>query len=451
MPFSTYIMAGDTTRQNCCQSAPDEAAQCDRLARILETLLDINCETWTFVDQFTSANLIIRAGSGSATMSGIGPSIKWVEVDDFVHPYGDSRESTIAGVWVVDANNKSVSLITKDNFRIAQLPFLRNRLLTLADFEKANPLLLLPSTEQSIPGPYWSPRIDILLRDESFLKPILHDFGYAWRHVLRGRMNNSTFLKLAYATTWLLTMNFSLYELGTPDQAIQGDAHISVTELPLWKAPDQPILQVGSSWFVLAQDLRCGLEMVRAHSSGGSHAEKSGRITSLYVVLSLRRVVLCRVEAKELVWTKPEVLYGEDNASDAAIRMLIWAVSLGSMYFPTALNTLPVEIQDRIIYYGGVSFVASARLGCRLGLGSRFSWIERGSKIGLQEKKRNRTGCSPIESRILFHGVKSGLAYQREREYSSAEPMSMLPPLPRASDTQPAFHCRFFRTENLVF
>ncbi|KAJ6790257.1 hypothetical protein PWT90_10103 [Aphanocladium album] len=368
----TYVVQGDSIRLSSSQSELDEAAQCDVLARALDTL----CAT--------NENLGYRNPR-------VGSFAQWSEVVDFVHPFGDSRGDAIASVWVVEANKKVVYLVTKDSMRAAILPAFGKRLLRLSDFEPTESPLASTDGEQTLPGPFWEPEMNVPLREEAFLKPILRDFGYAWRHIMRWRMNNTTFRKLAYGTIWLLTINFNLYELERPEIGFKNEANVLVTDLPQWRAPTEAFLRVGSSW--------------------------------------------------------PEVLYGEDEVSEAAIQMLVWAAASTPPCTSTALDMLPVEIQDRIIYYGGVSFVASARLGCKLGLGSRFSWIERGSKIGLMEQKKCRTACSPVESRILFHGFKSGLVYQREREYNSAESKS----LSSRSNAEAPFHCRFFHAQTLVY
>ncbi|KAJ3488576.1 hypothetical protein NLG97_g6177 [Lecanicillium saksenae] len=426
----TYVVQGiDSIRRNSSSSAPNEAAQCNVLARALNSLID------------TKNNL-------SFMNPHVGPFVQWIKVDDCVHPFGDSRGDAVDSVWTVDTNKKTVSLATKDGLRVAALPKDEDRLLSLSDFKPTKFHLSLEDDEPHPPGPYWEPEIDISLREEAFLKPILQDFGHVWRHVLRWRMNHTTFMKLAYATIWLLTMDFGLSELKRPESAFQNDANVSITELPPWKAPSEAIRRVGASWFVLAQDVQHGLDIARAHVRGNSAADEISQRAVTYVILTLRRVILCKAEANTLTWTKPAVLYGVDEVSEAAIDMLIWAAAPIPSYSPTALSILPVEIQDRIIYYAGASLVASALLGCKLSIGSRFSWIERGSKIGLLGKKKHRTAYSPIESRILFHGFKSGLAYQREQNYSS--PVG--PQLMRSgSDVQAVFHCRFFDARNLVY
>lgn len=74
-----------------------------------------------------------------------------------------------------------------------------------------------------------------------------------------------TFTKLAYATIWISTMEFTLFQRLGFEHISSGGAYVSLVKLLNWETPEATLVQAGSSWFVLAQDTQEGLEMVRRH------------------------------------------------------------------------------------------------------------------------------------------------------------------------------------------
>jgi hypothetical protein len=235
-------------------------------------------------------------------------------------------------------------------------------------------------------------------------------------------MNTTTFMKLAYAIIWISRMEFALLERTGFEHVTGGRLYVHLAYLPSWETPEATLVQVGSSWFVLAQDTREGLEMVRRHmSSSPSLGDSTTNNVVTYAILTVRQIILCKAHGSELTWKRPETLFFGDNlASDTAINMILWATNTASTEpQPTTINFLPVEIQDRILYYAATSFVASAKLGCELGLGSPFTWMDRGEKIEIRNHKRHRGETSPVESQIAFNGVMSGLSYRRDLPYQA--------------------------------
>lgn len=231
-------------------------------------------------------------------------------------------------------------------------------------------------------------------------------------------MNSTSFLKLAYATIWISTMEFTIVERMGFDYVSTGGPYVQLIDLPSWETPQTTLLQAGSSWVALAQDTEEGLEMVRCHLSSAQTLGDPTMNVVTYVILTLRQVVLCKAEGSELEWTRAEALFDDSlPASDAAIDMIIWATAAGPQQ--TTLSFLPAEIQDRILQYATVSSVASAKLGCELGLGSPFSWVDGGVQISVEVATRHRFENSPVESQIVFNGVMSGLSYKRERGYQT--------------------------------
>jgi hypothetical protein len=338
--------------------------------------------------------------------------LKWKQVSDFVNPFGDSRGNQFQTVLILDLNKDSVTITKKDGSYWAPLGIARERLLTWDDFKAQQPSAELNEEHETLQGPYWEPAIEVDSRKKAFLGRVLRDLAHAWRHVLRRPMNAKTFLKFAYAIIWISTNDIIIHErTGFRCNTGLPGPHISVMDLPRWKTPDKSFVKVGKSWFVLAQDINSGLDMVNRHVS-----EESSTRCSLYVVLTVRQVVLCKADKASLVWTKPETLFDSTPASDAAIDAILWAATDSVEPTPNAIHSLPIEIQDRIMHFATISFVASARLGCELGLGSSFTWLEGRNKIEAKLTKKHRFESSPVESMIMLNGTMSGLVYQRERK-----------------------------------
>ncbi|KAG8410658.1 hypothetical protein J3459_017003 [Metarhizium acridum] len=226
-------------------------------------------------------------------------------------------------------------------------------------------------------------------------------------------MNTISFKRLAYATIWISTLELIIFERVGFEHVFTRGPYVDVVDLPSWEAPEETLVRAGSCWFALAQDTREGLEMVQRHMT--SRLEDSTTTVRTYAILTLRHVILCKARGSELAWTRPETLFGDGCTSDTAIDMILWAINTSSAEpQPSAIKSLPVEIQDRILSYATASFIASAKLGCKLGAGSPFHWVDGGFRITLQETKRHRTESSPVESQIYFGGVMSGLSYKRE-------------------------------------
>ncbi|KAL6407275.1 hypothetical protein AUP68_10104 [Ilyonectria robusta] len=405
-----FIAHGTFLRRGYSQKPPDDATLLELFSRIL-------------VGQEKSPSELCAALEQ-------GINLSWEGVYDFVNPFGDSRGGLFNSVWAFYFNKDVLFLTKQDRFCSTPLELARERLLTLDDFELLSSPTPTPPDEQTLPGPYWDPELNHLPQKRAFVGKILRDFAYTWRHVLRRQMNTTAFVKLASATIWISTMQFALIERTGFEHIAIGGPYVQLVDLPSWKTPEATLVQVGSSWFALAQDIEEGVKMVRRHMN--SHPSLKGATTNVvtYAILTPRQVVLCKVQGSELVRTRPEALFDDISPSDTAIDMIFWATNTTHTEpQPITINFLPVEIQDRILYYATTSLVASAKLGCELGLGSPFSWADRGVKIGVQEFKRHRFESSPVESQVAFNGVMSGLSYKRERGYQ-ATPFRLTPVLP---------------------
>lgn len=338
----------------------------------------------------------------------------WEDVSDFVNPFGDHRGCVFDTVWTFDLDNDVLFLRKRHQFCSISLELGRKRLLVLDDFERLSSPRQSSFEEQSLPGPYWEPKLDPLPRMRSFVGKILSDFAYTWRHILRRPMNTITFMKLAYATIWISTLDFTVLERTGFEHVSSRGPYVDVVDLPSWESPKATLIQVGSSCFALAQDTQEGLEMIQRHMT--SHLEDSTTNLRTYAILTLQYIVLCKAQGSELTWTRSETLFSDGNTSDTAIDMILWATNTANDEpHPSAINSLPIETQNRVLYHATTSHFTSAKLGCELGVGSPFSWVDDGLQIRLQEVKRHRMESSPVESQIYFAGTMSGVSYKAER------------------------------------
>ncbi|KAK2608996.1 hypothetical protein QQS21_002476 [Conoideocrella luteorostrata] len=342
----------------------------------------------------------------------------WEDVSDFVDPFGDRRGCLFNSVWTFDLKKDALFLRKNHKLCYTSLNHARKRLLTLDDFGVLHSYRQSLAEERSLSGPYWEPEFNLLPRIKSFIGRILHDFAYTWRHILRRSMNTTTFMKLAFATIWISKLDFIIFERMGFEHVTSRGPYVDVVDLPSWETPVATLLQAGSSWFALTQDTQEGLEMVQRHMASHLLLEDSTINVRIYAILTLRHITLCKAQGNKLTWTRSESLFGDNYISNTAIDMILWATNTTNTEpQPSAINSLPIEIQNRILYYATTSFVASAKLGCKLGVGSPFCWVNNGLQIKLQEVKRHRTESSPVESQIYFAGVMSGLSYKQERVY----------------------------------
>ncbi|SPJ74108.1 uncharacterized protein FTOL_03838 [Fusarium torulosum] len=391
-----YILKGSTLRKCVSKRRIEEDADfLELFSRILVGIQIPTSDIFTALEQ--------------------GIKLEWEDVYDFANPFGDRRGGMFNSVWAFDLDKSLIFLTKRDRVHSAPLELGLQRPLTLDDFHALDPENQTAERVQTLPEPYWNFKMEISPRQRAFLGRILADFGYTWRHVLRRRMNSTTFTKLAYATVWISSMQFEIHERkGFDHVGSQGGPYVGVTSLPNWDSPKPSFFQVGSTWFVFVQEIQEGIEMARDHACSPPQSTELGASAATYAILSLRQIIICKMVHGKPVWTRPEMLFGE-SPSDTAIDMMIWASDTSTTESgPSRIHSLPAEIQDNILYYTATSSVSAGKLGCILGLGSPFSWTESGLKIMIQERKRNRTEESPVESYITFNGMMSGLSYRRE-------------------------------------
>lgn len=345
---------------------------------------------------------------------------RWRQQDDIANPFGDHRECLVSAVWIIDLDNDILRLHKKDQHRRIALRNLRQGPVSIADLEPYNPPAIARyDLEQYFPQPTWNPKCEASERHRAYVRRMLEDFSYQWRHVLRSRYNDSTFRRLARAIIRIVTLDFQVIEVANPRQYSIG-LTVALEHLPRWDSYPTHIVGLGSISIVLCQHLSHCLTVLRKDSEerqvehGLKASPDVSADTVTYLVLSVREVFLYKIHLRGLEsarYTKPEPLFnGVDSPSQRAIEYQLMAVPSSSLVTP--IHKLPVELQDMVLRRVSVGPVEAARVGCKLGLGSTFIWANDNHKIERQPVFSFRNPFSRVESQISFDGCFSGLAYR---------------------------------------
>ena len=321
-------------------------------------------------------------------------------------------------------------LFLSDASQNQQLPlnFFRNHdCPTLADFapvEVPSPPELNPS---AFPLSCWNPKFPVSERKLAFIKRIFSDFNFQWRHVLRNTYADTTFGKLASAILHIAVLDFNVAEVtGRVDLHVNGRGpYIRNVQLPSWKPCEKHII-LGRTIVILDQDLENALALTKQHmreelESMRTGPKKSEDRPNIYLLLSVRHVILCRVDrCGNLSYCAPmPFLNGVDTLNSAATTLILQALTFAFPPAPhTKIHDLPIEIQDRILEGVSEGPIEAARLGCVLGLGSPFTWM-RSKDLSRRQGPIERHMCftsrhdaSPVESGIYFGKTFSGVAYK---------------------------------------
>ncbi|CRK28886.1 hypothetical protein BN1708_015365 [Verticillium longisporum] len=340
----------------------------------------------------------------------------WSEVYDIVNPFGDRRDSLYDSTWVFDLDRGVLSRNKRSGSSTVPLELACNRALSVDDFLPVTPFPAPTAPTAStfssdFTVPCWNLDVGDLSREKSFVGRILQDFGHTWRHILRHSYNQETFLKLAIAAIRIAALDFTVAERTGWDRS-PGGPYAFVCDLPEWQKPASKFVQAGGSWFVLVQDLNSGLEEIRRHFTLQTAKQPATlRRRTTYALLSLRQVAIVRLTGDgEMKGTQPAALFdGWNPPTSRAIELLLWMNRRPQ--WPTLLNSLPVELQDRILYFTSASTVGAAKLGCEIGLGSRCLWNDDGKSLQLEHIKRKRSKLNPVESQIRFGPWMSAVSY----------------------------------------
>ncbi|KAF1358979.1 hypothetical protein EJ07DRAFT_122120 [Lizonia empirigonia] len=331
----------------------------------------------------------------------------WHQQDDLVTPFNDRRWTHVRAVWTFDLDRDILRLDQRDRNLWVPLNLVRQRSITISDFEpyEPPPTLAKHALQSVYPAPSWK------MRRKAFVSRILADFAFQWRHVLCGRYNNSTFRRLANAIVRIVTVDFTVEEATLSRQGTGGFL-VWIDNLPEWGFASGHIVRVGGTSIVICQHAPHAVTLVRKdfakqiQSTPGS-AEKS----LTYLILSVRELILYRINSELERYTEPKRLFdGMHPPSDEAIELLLQATQTSASTAP--LRKLPVELQDAILDKVSAGPIESARVGCLLDAGSVFTWKCGNRNIEREEGRRSRTPWTPVESHIWFGGYPSGIAYK---------------------------------------
>jgi hypothetical protein len=346
---------------------------------------------------------------------------KWFKSEwyDTVNPFGDIRQIQYRTLWTFDMENDVLIHTNRNGRRKLPLPLLVERTVSLDDMQIPGlpfPQLLRPT--KVLERQVWESKVEVGERVRAFSHRLLRDFSYQWRHILRNEYNIKTLHILAKAVISLSTLHFDIYEeIGKRAYNPTGkQSYVWITDFPAWEpflsATD--IVLIGKVHVIICMSLEEGLSKARehvAHQKLAGHAYRSGCDEPNYMILSIKQIMLCRIPNDDtLEYTNPELLLnGNSDAEylpERALDYLIWG---------TPLQSLPIEVQDRVLDYVSAGGVAAKKTGCVLGIGTAFSWKCGSLDIILQEFWRRRHLGSPVQSQLWLNTHKIGLVYRAER------------------------------------
>ena len=342
----------------------------------------------------------------------------WHQQDDVVTPFNDRRWTHVRAVWTFDLDGDILRLDKRDCKLWLPLNLVRQRPVTISDFEphKPSPTLTKHALQSVYPALCWKMRrkeinLQRLQRHKAFVSRILADFAFQWRHVLCGRYNNSTFRRLAYAIVRIITLEFTVKEATLSRQGTGGFL-IWIDNLPEWGFISGHIIRVGGTSIVLCQHTPHAIALIRkdfAAQIQSTHGSAGQSLT--YLILSVRELILYHINSELERYTEPKRLFdGTHPPSDEAIELLLQATQTSATTAP--LRKLPIELQDAILDNVSEGPIESARIGCLLDAGSVFTWRCGNRNIEREESCRSRTPWTPVESHIWFGDYPSGIAYK---------------------------------------
>ncbi|VUC30277.1 unnamed protein product [Clonostachys rosea] len=344
---------------------------------------------------------------------------QWQQQEDIVDPFVDTRGKLINTVWVFDLNNDILRFHKQDQYKLVSLRLLRRGPIAICDFELYRP----PTQRQGFLPPSRASQCvmrrdgickDRLERHKALVHKILADFAFQWRHVLSGQFSHSTFRRLAYAIVKIATLDFQVEEITTKRQGTGGFL-VWLNNLPQWEPFDGHIVRVGGVSLVLAQHPCHAVHLIRQDFQQYRVSKPEDGMPMLkqrtYLILSVRDVVLYRINSENERCTKSERLFdGALPPSGAAVDLLLEATL--SVTPANTLRELPTELQENIVDSLATDPVERARMRCIFDLGLPFTWRSGGRNIEREEGRRNRTSSSPVESHIYFGKGFRGVAYK---------------------------------------
>ncbi|PVH77435.1 hypothetical protein DL98DRAFT_573732 [Cadophora sp. DSE1049] len=215
---------------------------------------------------------------------------------------------------------------------------------------------------------------------------------------------------------------FTYSDVFTEEHIYYRDSYVRAVDVPYWEPYENRLFSIGDTTVVLHQDLQTALKIAKDEAKENSKLMNQGdrTVQRTYLLLSVRHMMVCHFNATgKFLYTAPTVLMdGLTLPSPTAITLLLQALKPSRPPPRTPVHDLPLEIQDRILEHVSKGPVEAARLGCFLGLGSPFTWMRavdwprRGGPIKLFISPSHRHENTPVESKIYFGDVFSGVSYR---------------------------------------
>ena len=339
-------------------------------------------------------------------------------------PFGDRRQNLRS---VCTFNLDQDLLCYSDESGHIQLPLARLRKpgsdplqrSEFAPFEIASP----PKLDLvGFPAPYQKPSWPVPERRLAFTSRVLSDFADQWRHILRSSYAESTFRRLAKAIVSIATYDFRVDEVSTRQHIYFGSSYVTVLDVPSWEPYERPLFSFGGTTVILHQDLKTALKIAKNEAKKSGEVLNPGDYTEqrTYLLLSVRHMLVCHVDSTgTFLYTAPTTLMdGFTLPSPPAVNLLLQVLSPSRRPPQIFVHKLPLEIQDRILEHVSEGTVEAARLGCVLSLGSPFAWIRavdwprRSGPVELLISPSHRIESTPVESKIYFGDVFSGVSYR---------------------------------------
>ncbi|TVY51842.1 hypothetical protein LCER1_G007749 [Lachnellula cervina] len=349
---------------------------------------------------------------------------RWLLRDDVVKPFGDKRQNL---AFVCTFNLDQDILYYSDESGHIQLPLARLREPGSQPVQRSEfiPFEIISPPQLDLawfPPPYQKPSMPIPERHFAFSSRILSDFAHQWRHILRTSYADSTFRRLAKAIISIATNDFRVDEVFETQHINFRSSYVTVLDVPFWEPYESHMFSIGGTTVVLHQDLRTALKLAKQEANETSNVRNAGdrTVQRIYLLSSVRHMLVCHVDSTgTFSYTAPTTLMdGHTPPSPSAINLLLQALSPSRSQTHAPIYNLPLEIQDRILEHVSKAPVQAARLGSVLGLGSPFTWMRavdwprRGGPIELSISPSHRHENTPVESKICFGDVFSGVSYR---------------------------------------
>jgi hypothetical protein len=394
--------------------------QFQQISRIFQShnksrLLEFEFLTWENADNLDTSARTIKQGL---------PFV-WSQHEsyDIVKPFPTCRGLNIGSVWTVDLVRGVLFHTNREGSREIPLTRFQGLPVSWIEMETVEDVPLNSPVYSDVE--YWKPDVPTDERMFTFVGKLLKDFNQQWSHILTPSYNCVTRRILARAIVGLCRLDFYVREKVLDQPKMCEGAFVRGLAQPEWGALGSDTIRIGNTWLILADCLEEGLQMARRKNAEcGSIIRR--RLNQWhddpeYLILSINQVMVCRFDDNSKQhYTKPEpFLQGErGEASDAAIKYILWALSKQKASSFSLFHSIPLELQDMIL--SKVGTVQAGYLGCVLDLGSPFLWKHWGhSSLDLFDEEWGMLHEGDTLSRICFRpriGTgNTGLAFVNDR------------------------------------